>query len=95
MGNVMLRGFPTTDEQRLWDQEQRLDDLCRPLASIDPDLVEWTLRPARDAEKLIAAEFFVRDWRDPLGHIAQRLRAIADAIDRLRRPPGGCMSKAA
>ena len=91
----MPRDFASAQQQSLWDHEQWLDDACRRLLEIDADLVEWTLRPARDGEKLICAEVIIRDGRDPLASLARRLRAIADVIDRLRRPPSGAMRKAA
>lgn len=90
----MLIVFPTMEQQRGWDQDQRLDDLCRPLLSINPDLVEWTMCPARQGEKLIAAEFILRDGGDPLGCVARRLRSIAAAVDRLRRPPAAAREAA-
>ena len=83
----MPREVVSADEQAAWDAFQRLDRIEGPLIGLDPDLVEWTFHAADEDGKLLSASIWLDDDRCPMAQLAERLRSIAAAVERLSQSP--------
>jgi hypothetical protein len=82
----MIREVPPPEDERQAEIHQRLDRACRSLVRLDAELVEWTLWPAADGGKRVAAELWITDAPRPLEQLSALLRRVAEEIQRTSRP---------